>query len=143
MWRRSHVHTKNIIWKKKDFFRHVVDEKEGRGAISFTCVCEHCKLFFVEDIHKIHKNEKTQILKNQKHQNKGKLLVVGVHQLWRKTKETLWVGLLVLRSERPPCDWRKPNRLQTLHFGDTTHAHVVFSRLSEHQMVSVTTESAP
>ena len=27
-----------------DFLGHMVGETEGRGAITFTCVCEHCKL---------------------------------------------------------------------------------------------------
>ena len=40
------VFTKNIMSKSKDFLRHVVGETEG--AISFTCVCEHRKLFPVE-----------------------------------------------------------------------------------------------
>ena len=32
-----------------DFLRYVVSETDGRGAIAFTCVCVHCKIFPLED----------------------------------------------------------------------------------------------
>ena len=44
----SNALTKSIVWRSSDFLRHVVREKEGRGAIIFTYVCEYCKLSFVE-----------------------------------------------------------------------------------------------
>ena len=43
------VFTTNIMWKSTGFLRHVVGETEQRGAITFTYVCEHWKLFPVED----------------------------------------------------------------------------------------------
>ena len=46
----SSAHAKNIMWKKNtDLLRHVVCEKRGRGAITFTYFCEHRKVFPVED----------------------------------------------------------------------------------------------
>ena len=44
----NNAYTKIIIWRCTNFLRHVVSEKEGRGAITFTCVCERCKLLPVE-----------------------------------------------------------------------------------------------
>ena len=41
--------TKSILWRSTDFLRHVVSEKGGRGAMTFTYACEHCDLFLVED----------------------------------------------------------------------------------------------
>ena len=41
----SNTFTKSIVWKSGNFLRHVVSEKEGREAITFTYVCAHCKLF--------------------------------------------------------------------------------------------------
>ena len=41
--------TKSMMWRSTDFLRKVVGEKEGRGAITPTCVCEHCNLFPVAD----------------------------------------------------------------------------------------------
>ena len=41
---------KRIMWKRTDFLRHVVGEVEEKGAINFTYVCEHCKMFVVEDM---------------------------------------------------------------------------------------------
>ena len=43
------VYPANIMWKSTDFLRHVTGETEERGAITFTHVCEHCKLFPEED----------------------------------------------------------------------------------------------
>ena len=36
----NNAFTKGIMWRSTDFLRHVVSEKEGRGAITFTYVCE-------------------------------------------------------------------------------------------------------
>ena len=38
----------SFMWSR-DFFRHEVGDTEGRGAITFTFVCKHFKLFQVED----------------------------------------------------------------------------------------------
>ena len=43
------VFIKSIMWRSTDFLRHVMGETEGRGAITFIYVCEHCKMFPVED----------------------------------------------------------------------------------------------
>ena len=43
-----HVVIESIMWSR-DFFRHEVGETEGRGAITFTEVRKHNKLFPVED----------------------------------------------------------------------------------------------
>lgn len=43
------AYTKSILSKSTDFLRHVVSEKGGRGAMTFTYACEHCDLFLVED----------------------------------------------------------------------------------------------
>ena len=44
------IFRKGTIWRSTDFLIHAVGETEGRGSITFTCVCEHCKLFPVEDL---------------------------------------------------------------------------------------------
>ena len=46
---RGNAFTKSIMWRSTDFLRHVVSEKGGREAITFTYVCEHCKLYLLED----------------------------------------------------------------------------------------------
>ena len=43
------VFTTNIMWKSAGFLSHVVGQTEQRGTITFTHVCEHWKLFPVED----------------------------------------------------------------------------------------------
>ena len=43
-----HVVIESIMWSR-DFFRHEVGETEGRGAITFTSVGKHFKLFPMED----------------------------------------------------------------------------------------------
>ena len=43
------VHTTNIRWLSTKFLRHVIGETEERGAITLSYVCEHCKLFPMED----------------------------------------------------------------------------------------------
>ena len=43
-----------------DFLMCVVSEKVGRGTISFTHVCEHCKLFPVEDCSHANHGEKKE-----------------------------------------------------------------------------------
>ena len=43
----SSAYTMSILWKST--LRRVVGEKEGRGAITFTNVREHFKLFPVEN----------------------------------------------------------------------------------------------
>ena len=43
------VFIKSIMWRSTDFLRHVVEAMEGRGAVTFTFVCEHCNLIPAED----------------------------------------------------------------------------------------------
>ena len=43
-----HVYIKSVMWRGTVFLTHVVGETEGRGDISFTNVCERCKLFPVK-----------------------------------------------------------------------------------------------
>ena len=47
--RKEFVHKEHHAAKHRFFLRRVVSEKEGMGAVTFTFVCEHCKLFPVED----------------------------------------------------------------------------------------------
>ena len=42
------VFTKKIMWKGTDFLRHVVEERQKEPSPA-EFVCEHCKLFLVED----------------------------------------------------------------------------------------------
>ena len=44
-----HAYTKCIMWRSADFLRHIESENKGREAIKFTCVCDHSKLFLVEE----------------------------------------------------------------------------------------------
>ena len=64
--------TKSIMWRSTDFFlRQVVNEKEGMGAVTFTCVCEHCKLFPVEDfLWRVSANHGETKKKNEKQQER-------------------------------------------------------------------------
>ena len=45
---RKDIMKKNITWKNTNFRRHVVGEVEENNTITFTYVCEHCKMFLVE-----------------------------------------------------------------------------------------------
>ena len=56
----GNVCTTNTLWKRPVFLKHVLGETGG-GAITFTYISEHCKLFPVEDFR-----------------------LVGVHKPWRK-----------------------------------------------------------
>ena len=49
MMKRVMSFVKSIMWRSADLLRHVVGETEDSGAITFTHVCEHCKLFQVGD----------------------------------------------------------------------------------------------
>ena len=44
------VFSTKIMWKSTDFLRHVKGETEGRGVIAFIYVCQHWKVFPVEDV---------------------------------------------------------------------------------------------
>ena len=38
------------MWNNSDLLRHMIGDAEETGAITLTCVSEHCKLFVVEDL---------------------------------------------------------------------------------------------
>ena len=92
--------------KNTDFLRHAVSDKEGREAITFTDVCEHCKLCLVEDF----------------------LWWVSTNHGEKKKKNNMsvwWCG-----PSGMPFDWRELERLLSLQIGDTANEQVVFTAYS-------------
>ena len=61
--------------------RHVVSEKEGRGTIPCTYVCEHCKLFPVED-------SLWWVSANHGEKKKKTKTACGMPYYWRKPNRT-------------------------------------------------------
>ena len=101
-WRRASSTPKKSTWKRADFLRHVAGETEGRGAITFTCVGEHRKLFPGADF----------------------LWWVSTSHGERRKKKSMrgwWCGMC-----GQLYGWRKPSRLLTLQFGDTANEQVSF-----------------
>ena len=86
----------NIMWRSTDFLRHVLSEKRGRGAVTSTYVCQHCKLFPVEVL--------------WWGANRGEQKKINNISGW-------WCGACGM-----PCGWRQLNRLITLQIGDTASA---------------------
>ena len=101
---KQRAREKHYVEKKNtDLLRHVVCEKRGRGAITFTYFCEHRKVFPVEDF----------------------LWCVSTNHGEKKKKNNMsgrWCGVCGM-----PFDWRMPKRLLMLLIGDTANEQVMFT----------------
>ena len=100
---KQRAREKHYVEKNNDLLRHVVCEKRGRGAITFTYVCEHRKVFPVEHF----------------------LWWVSTNHGEKKKKNDMsgrWCGVCGM-----PFDWRKPKRLLRLLIGDTANEQVIFT----------------
>ena len=99
--------TKSIMWRSTGFLRHVVSEKGGSGAIMVAYVCKHCKSFPVEDF----------------------LWWVGANHGEKKKNTKRSIGGWWCGAGGMTYDWRKPNRLLTLHIGNTVDVQCACGRL--------------